>query len=123
MKNQTRRSPNSLMMAAYAALIGVTAAACTTAPTVPESYDGDPAKGRELAERLCSSCHSIEISGPSPRPTAPPLRDVLYNYPAHQLEEDLQKSSHIAFLQMPQFHLGEHGGADLVSYITAIAQP
>ncbi len=97
----------------------LSAAACSTA-SVESPYIGDPGKGRLLAERVCSDCHSIEAVGASANPDAPPLRDVLASYPADQLADDLQKAEHISFLRMPQIHLGEHGGDDLVAYIASI---
>lgn len=105
-----------------ASLLAVMAAAmaasgCATTPAPDTSYVGDPANGQRMAQDLCAACHAIGATGDSPRPEAPPLRTVLAGYPADQLAADLQGAKHIAFLRMPQFHLGDNGGADLVAYI------
>lgn len=107
-------------MAPLAMAAAALASACTTTPAPESDYVGDPAQGRDLAERLCASCHSIEATGASPRSDAPPLRTVLAGYPADELAATLQDAKHVAFLRMPAFHLGEHGGADLVAYIASI---
>lgn len=103
-----------------AAAATLLASACTTAPAPETSYVGNAENGQTLAEHLCASCHAIGAVGDSPRATAPPLRTVLADYPPEQLADDLQHAKHIAFLRMPQFHLGEHGGADIVAYIETL---
>lgn len=111
---------NFRKLAPLAIAAAALASACTITPEPETAYAGDPVQGRDLAERLCASCHSIEPTGASPRTDAPPLRTVLAGYPADQLASDLQSARHVAFLSMPAFHLGEHGGADLVAYIASI---
>jgi mono/diheme cytochrome c family protein len=36
----------------------------------------DPAAGEVYAEKVCAQCHAIHRSGLSPKPTAPPFKDV-----------------------------------------------
>lgn len=98
----------------------LTIGACVTAIEPTTAHAGDPANGRALAQNLCAGCHAIDAGSASPNADAPPLRTVLAGYPPDRLAADLDSARHIAFLQMPQFHLGEHGGADLVAYIQSI---
>jgi mono/diheme cytochrome c family protein len=96
-------------------------AACTGLPE--PAYDGDPIIGRQVAQDLCSSCHSIESIGASPNPGAPPLRHVLASYNPDRLVEDLENSVSISHRRMPTFYFGEHHAADLVAYLKTIRQP
>jgi mono/diheme cytochrome c family protein len=96
-------------------------AACVTTPE--PTYTGDPVTGRDVAQNLCSSCHSIETIGASPNPGAPPLRTVLANYRPDWLAEDLNKSVSISHRKMPTFYFGEHHADDLVAYLVTIQDP
>jgi mono/diheme cytochrome c family protein len=37
---------------------------------------GDPDAGAAYAEQVCAKCHAIDLTSPSPEPTAPPFRDI-----------------------------------------------
>lgn len=47
------------------------------------------ADGRSLLKTHCARCHSIEATGDSPLPKAPPLRSVYLKYPIDQWESGL----------------------------------
>lgn len=94
---------------------------CTSVPE--PAYAGDPGTGREVAQALCASCHSIESIGASPNAGAPPLRHVLANYNPDRLAEDLENSVSISHRRMPTFYFGEHHAVDLVAYLKTIQQP
>jgi cytochrome c len=96
-------------------------AACAT--TSEPAYAGDPVIGRQVAQDLCSSCHSIETIGASPDPRAPPLRTVLTTYRSDWLAEDLNNSVSISHLKMPTFYFGQHHADDLVAYLVTIQVP
>lgn len=87
------------------------------------AYVGDPQVGRDVAERLCSSCHAIGVAGESPNPAAMPFRQILADRDAAQLAKDLDEAVSISHLRMPTFYFGEHHAADLVAYIQTIQQP
>ena len=100
---------------------GMSAAACATSEEEP--YAGDPVEGREVAQNLCASCHSIEPTGASPNPGAPPLRHVLETYRPDWLADDLRNAVSISHLRMPTFYFGERHADDVVAYIKTIQRP
>ena len=95
-------------------------AGCST--SVEPAYVGDPKKGRAVAQSLCSNCHSIESTGASTNPDAPPLRYILANYAADDLVRDLEHAISINHLRMPTFYFGDRHPADLVAYLQEIQQ-
>lgn len=96
-------------------------AACATSEE--QAYAGDPIEGKEVARDLCASCHSIESTGASPNPGAPPLRYVLENYRPDWLADDLRNAVTISHLRMPTFYFGERHADDVVAYIKTIQRP
>ncbi|HEX5007742.1 MAG TPA: c-type cytochrome [Hyphomonadaceae bacterium] len=106
---------------AAAGAFSLVLAGCSSAPE--PAYDGDPVVGLEVAQSLCASCHAIGREGASPNPGAPPLRNVLANYRADRLAQDLEKSVSISHLRMPTFYFGEHHAADVVAYLKTIQDP
>ena len=84
------------------------------------AYVGDPETGRDVAERLCASCHAIGPTGESPNISAPPLRQVLAGYGEDRLAKDLERSVSISHLKMPTFYFGEHHAIDLVAYLKTV---
>ncbi|WP_342241887.1 c-type cytochrome [Inquilinus sp. OTU3971] len=52
--------------------------ALSTMPTVVSAQEvGDPLQGRELAERVCASCHAVERGqASSPNPQAPRFETI-----------------------------------------------
>ena len=94
---------------------------CASAPEAPAK--GDPKEGYAVAEALCASCHSIEASGASPNPGAPPLRYVLADLAPDALVRDFEQAVSISHMRMPTFHFGERHPADLVAYLQEIQQP
>lgn len=78
------------------------------------------AEGRAIVEANCASCHSIELSGMSPREDAPPLRTVLANYNAESLADDFRESIHVGHPDMPDFEFGPKGTDEVVAYLKSI---
>ena len=107
--------------AAFVAVFPILSLAACVATPAP-AYDGDPVAGHDVARNLCSSCHSIEATGASQNPGAPPLRYVLAVYNPERLVEDLDNAVSISHLRMPTFYFGEHHPADLVAYLKTIQQ-
>jgi cytochrome c len=101
--------------------LALLAGACATTPG-PAWKSGDPAKGHEVVQDLCSSCHAVEATGESPNLQAPPLRGVLANYRPDWLAEDLHNSVAISHLKMPTFYFGEDHEYDVVAYLLTIQE-
>lgn len=72
------------------------AAACAPRP------DPRVAEGQRLAESRCASCHGIGPTGASPRPPAPPFRDLHRRYPVDQLAESLAEGIVTGHPGMPE---------------------
>ncbi|MBN1828569.1 MAG: cytochrome c [Deltaproteobacteria bacterium] len=60
------------------------------------------ADGRSLLKTHCARCHSIEATGDSPLPKAPPLRSVYLKYPIDQWESGLAEGMGSKHREMPQ---------------------
>ncbi len=106
-----------LRLAAGLALLGLVGA-CAAQPQ--QRPPGDPEVGRKEVQALCSGCHSIEKTGDSPNPAAPPLRHILSQYNPRSLANDLENAVHIAHKDMPQFFLADQHGEDIVAYLVTI---
>ena len=62
----------------------------------------DASQGKALLEKNCGRCHSLEATGTSPLPQAPPLREVYLKYPIDQLEEGFAEGMGSRHRDMPQ---------------------
>jgi len=101
-------------------VVALATAACSS--TAEATYVGDPIVGRQVAQDLCSSCHSIETIGASPNPGAPPLRYVLAGYEPERLARDFDDAVSISHLKMPTFYFDREHPYDLVAYLKTIQQ-
>ena len=76
--------------------------------------------GREIVEAQCSSCHAIGLDDQSPRLDAPPLRNILANYPPDALAEDFRERVKIGHPDMPDFDFGPIGTDHVLAYLISI---
>ena len=104
-----------LMFGTY--LIGVRvqgpASGALAAPT-------DASQGKALLEKNCGRCHSLEATGTSPLPQAPPLREVYLKYPIDQLEEGFAEGMGSRHRDMPQIQFSEDQVAAILNYLGSI---
>jgi mono/diheme cytochrome c family protein len=80
------------------------------------------AEGRAIVEANCASCHSVGISGISPRQDAPPLRTVLATYNAESLADDFREAIHVGHPEMPDFNFGPKGTDEVIAYLKSIQE-
>src|SRR5581483_139213 len=80
----------------------------------------DAASGKALLEAHCARCHSIEASGASPLPKAPPLREVYLKYPIEQLEEGFAEGMGSRHRDMPQIPFSEDEVEAILVYLGGI---
>ena len=67
----------------------------------------DPvADGRELLALYCSDCHTIEMTGDSSHPDAPPFRELHLRYDVEDLSEALVEGLVSGHPDMPEFEFG-----------------
>ena len=55
-----------------------------------------------MLEANCGRCHSLEATGASPLPQAPPLGEVYLKYPIDQLEQGFAEGMGSKHRDMPQ---------------------
>jgi mono/diheme cytochrome c family protein len=80
-------------------------------------------RGRAYAERSCSVCHAIGLTGASAYPPAPPFRTLHERYPVEDLAEALAEGisvSHRGPRQMPEFRLSAPMIDDFLAYLKSL---
>jgi mono/diheme cytochrome c family protein len=80
----------------------------------------DASAGKALLEKNCGRCHSLEATGTSPLPQAPPLREVYLKYPIDQLEEGFAEGMGSRHRDMPQIQFSEDQVAAILNYLGSI---
>ena len=85
------------------------------------ALDTEQQRGKALLQRLCSRCHSIGLSGASPKPDAPPFR----TFGDHKLyDEDfaqrLQTGLSTIHKDMPTFQFDRADAEAVDNYLKAI---
>ncbi len=102
---------------------GVLAALMLTASpwqALAEDRKPDGAKGKALAEQLCSRCHAIGPIGASVHPKAPTFTDIVKRYDVWTLQEALGEGIVVGHPDMPKFTLMPTDIADLLTYMETL---
>lgn len=112
-----RTSTHKLLLAMFGAMLSVGPAGAQGPPPPP-----DAGKGREIAERSCSSCHLTgpESKGPAV-PNVPPF-SAIANYP-DQTAERIAGKIIIPHPFMPTLNLTMREIRDLSAYILSLKKP
>lgn len=76
--------------------------------------------GRAIAATNCAACHSIDRSGASPNPKAPPFRTLGRSYPVEGLEEALAEGIVTGHPRMPQFVFPADEVDDLIAFLKSL---
>lgn len=79
-----------------------------------------PTDGKALLEKNCGRCHSLEATGASPLPQAPPLREVYLKYPIDQLEGGFAEGMGSRHRDMPQIQFSPDQVAAILNYLGSI---
>ena len=80
----------------------------------------DAMDGKAILGKNCGRCHSLEATGASPLPQAPPLREVYLKYPIDQLEEGFAEGMGSKHRDMPQIQFSEDQVAAILNYLGGI---
>jgi mono/diheme cytochrome c family protein len=81
-------------------------------------------RGRQLVTLNCAPCHAVGVTGQSPNPKSPPLRQLSKKYPLQDLEEALAVGIMVGHNpEMPQWRLSPSQIADLLAYLGSIQKP
>ena len=81
---------------------------------------GSAEHGRAIAATNCAACHSIDRTGASPFPKAPPFRTLGQSYPVEDLEESLAEGIVTGHRNMPQFQMSPGDVDDFIAYLRTI---
>ena len=97
-------------------------AACSVPPSQTSAVTSDPlvADGRAIAERECAGCHALDQSAASPRPGAPPMREMLGRYNADALANDLIAGIRVGHQDMPEFDFDVRTADALLAYLRSL---
>lgn len=78
------------------------------------------ARGRRLAETMCSSCHAIGLRGDSPTSGAPRFRDLTTVEAGRSIDEVLAKGLLVLHPGMPSWGLTDRNQSDLLAYLRTV---
>ena len=84
------------------------------------AQEGAATRGVVLVQARCEQCHAIGLTGASPVPGAPPLRDLHKRYPVEHLEETLAEGGVPGHPAMPPIPLAPAQIADLIAYLKTL---
>ncbi len=85
-------------------------------------YEGDPKRGRAIADKLCARCHAVGPTGESKEKKAPAFRTFKSRWPLENLEEALAEGIVTGHKEMPEFKFKPPEIADFLSYLEELNQ-
>jgi cytochrome c len=77
--------------------------------------------GKALAEKNCTTCHAIGVTGNSALREAPPFRDIAANYDDGELEDALNEGVATEHPAMPDWQMTPEQAAALARYVMSLA--
>jgi cytochrome c len=80
----------------------------------------DPQAGRGIADRLCSRCHAVGLTGDSRLAAAPAFRTLGRDWPVDNLAEALAEGIVTGHKEMPQFELTPRQIDELLAWLRLI---
>ncbi|MHB2167712.1 c-type cytochrome [Alsobacter sp. R-9] len=88
----------------------------------PALAAGNPARGKDIAEKKCAICHAIGTSGESPNPKAPPFRTLSERYPIDSLQEALAEGITVGHegIAMPEFRMEPREIDDFLAFLKSV---
>ena len=107
------------MLAAMTTRLTMMLIAAAVAASRP-ALAGSVEHGRAIAATNCAACHSIDRTGASPYPKAPPFRTLGQSYPVENLEESLAEGIVTGHRNMPQFQMSPGDVDDFIAYLRSI---
>jgi mono/diheme cytochrome c family protein len=81
------------------------------------------AEGRKLAEKNCSRCHAIGLTGSSPHREAPPFRTIAVRGDVDNLQEALAEGIMVGHPDMPEFTFQPQEIEGFLAYLKTLAAP
>lgn len=88
----------------------------------PANAAGNPARGKDIAEKKCSLCHAVGPTGESAAPKAPAFRTLSERYPIDSLQEALAEGITVGHegVAMPEFRMEPREIDDFLTYLKSI---
>lgn len=80
-------------------------------------------QGRALAARMCSRCHAIGRTGPSPHSAAPAFRTLSRRVDLDSLANRLREGLISGHPDMPMFRFAREDARALIAYLRSIQGP
>lgn len=80
-------------------------------------------RGRTLAAGLCGGCHATGKTGESPRPGAPPFREIDRQVDLDRFAQRLREGLLGSHSDMPMFRFSRDDANALVAYLRTIQGP
>jgi mono/diheme cytochrome c family protein len=108
----------AIILAAALALSGCATMSSDEGPGRAESL----ARGREIAETVCSTCHAVGRTGESPLAPAPPFRQLSRKYNVEDLQEALAEGISVGHPAMPHFEFTPSDVTAMVGYLQSIQE-
>lgn len=110
-----------------AAVLALSCAACASqeppavaTPQRPDMSAQAAVRGQQFAAQACAGCHAIGPDGVSPRPGAPPFREIARRYPLDQLEGRFSEGLVTSHPAMPAFVFRASEIDDLMAYLETL---
>lgn len=79
-------------------------------------------RGHELAKLVCERCHSVELTGKSMLPKAPPFRDLIDIFTREGMEEQLDVALTLPHAPMPPWKFSPEQANDLMTYLLQLSK-
>ena len=98
------------------------AADAVAAASAPEVDPAQVQEGRDIAVSMCGGCHALDDADQSPRPDAPPLKNLLAGYDPDALTDDLINGVKMGHQDMPNFDFNVIATDALVAYLVSISE-
>jgi cytochrome c len=77
-------------------------------------------EGRAILQKNCSRCHSVDASGESPLPNAPPFRNIYKKFAVEELKMRLSEGVVSHFRGMPQIDFTNEEIMRIIVYLDAL---
>lgn len=88
--------------------------------TIGGAAAAEPNRGEVLVERHCGGCHAVGRAGDSPKPPAPPFRDLNQRYAPSALAEALAEGLLTGHPLMPEFRFEPDDVRAIIRYLDSI---
>ncbi len=103
-----------LSLAVFAVHVGASPVRAEEPPTARER------QGHALAERMCASCHAIDMTGSSPHAGAPPFRELSRRIDLDRFSNQLREGLMSGHPDMPTFRFSREDAGAMVAYLRSI---